>query len=209
MMVNELRDKIISGLSPHLLELGLTSVSGEVFCSYSPDMALIVQITFLDSRHASYFGACEASFNLEFGGIYHSLSSLQKREDFPRVHYCQIRGALLRDYSQPAPRTELPDVEHERRDIWWVDKSGENLDEVIRHAAGMIQKELKSRLDKLRNYRYLCAYLMWRADKQDGLFGFGRRGSPARKHLLRAIAGRMPERSIWRWLISRYAGSRD
>ncbi len=132
--INELRKQISRGLSPRFVDLGLERVSDDVGWSPSPGLIRMVQISFLDSHHASYFGSSTASFSIEFGGLYGPANLFEAKSDFPRVHYCQVRGKLHRDFRQDAPKKDLPPAEHRRSDIWWVRASGEDLNAAIEGA---------------------------------------------------------------------------
>ncbi len=92
--INELREQISRGLAPRFADLGLDRVFDDVVWSHSPGLIRIVQISFLDSHHASYFGSSTASFSIEFGGLYGPANLFEAKSDFPRVHYCQVRGKL-------------------------------------------------------------------------------------------------------------------
>src|SRR5260370_9486602 len=132
--INELRKQIARGLWLCFADLGLDRVSDDVVWSLSPGLIRIVQISFLDSHHASYFGSSTASFSIEFGGLYGPVNLFEAQRDFPRVHYCQVRGKLHRDFRQDAPKKDLPPAEHRRRDIWCVLSSGEELKPAIEGA---------------------------------------------------------------------------
>lgn len=182
--ISQLKRQILADLSPHFRDLGLEVASDGVYWSCSPDAMRIVQISFLNARLAAYFGTTTASFNLEFGGLYLPASSYKNRKDFPKVHYCQIRGHLLRGYQQRAPQEDLPEMEHERHDIWWVDASGDTLNRVTEDAARAVQKDLGIWMDRLVDYGYLYQYVEQRDETVPALYGFGRKGSPARADLL-------------------------
>lgn len=197
-----LKEKIIAGVSGCLEGFGLTKGPEHVFSALSSDVMRIVQVSFLDTRHASYFGTGTASFSLEYGAIYTPISSSQDRNDFPAVHYCQVRGVLMRDYSQRAPKSTLPAVEHKRRDIWWVDPSGKDVERVIGRANAVLQRDLGRWLDRLASYEYLGWYLLWR-NQSKVFYGFGARRSPARRDLMALINHRLPRKTLLAWLTNR------
>ncbi|MEW6558193.1 MAG: hypothetical protein AB1349_12740 [Elusimicrobiota bacterium] len=202
--ITELKSQIVESISTEIIKFGLNPVTNGVFWFRSGNVVRIFQISFLDSHHASYFGTTKASFSLEFGGLYGSITELKKMEDFPKVHYCQIRGMLLKDYIENAPNKNLPSYEHSRNDIWWVDRSGENLNRVLESTSRVIRKELKKWLDRLIDYRYLCWYLILRKEKLSGFFGFGTRGSKARKELLKLFSKEIGTHGFLTWLINYY-----
>jgi len=152
--VGELKRQIIDELSPCFRKLGLKPASDEVYVSTSEDMMRVVQISFLDVRNAAYFATTTASFGIEFGGLYPPFDC-KDRKDFPAAHYCQVRGHLLRGYVQRAPKDDLSALEHKRRDIWWVDKSGNDLNKVTTDAVRVVQDELGVWLERLAHKKDL------------------------------------------------------
>jgi hypothetical protein len=197
--INELRKQISRGLAPRFADLGLDRVSDDVVWSPSPGLIRIVQISFLDSHHASYFGSSTASFSIEFGGLYGPVNLFEAQRDFPRVHYCQVRGKLHRDFRQDAPKKDLPPAEHRRSDIWWVRASGEDLNAAIEGAGRVITSNLGLWLGRLSDHAYVCRYLFWKDENERGLFGFGGRGSPSRIQLLELLTATFPEKRLLRW----------
>jgi hypothetical protein len=199
--ISELRKRIIENLSPCFVDLGLKQAFDNVFWSSSPDMAHIVQISFLDSQQASYFGSTTASFSIEYGGLYGMARPFEIQKDYPYIHYCQVRGVLGRDFQQDVPKKSLTPVEHRRRDIWWVDASGENTDKVVESAVRVVKNDLGLWLSRLSNYHYLCRYLFWKNENHYGLYGFGRKGSPMRIRVLGLLAEKFPNKTMLKWRI--------
>ena len=78
-----------------------------------------------------------------------------------------------------------------RNDIWWVDSSGSNLDEVLNSATRVIRERAKSWLNKFSDLKYAYRYLRWRSGKnsgQGGPFNLGKKGCPGRQYLMRHIS---------------------
>ena len=115
------------------------------------------------------------------------------------MFYCQIRGHLLRDFFQPAPKPDLPKVEHSRRDIWWVDGSEAGAAKAIESAARVIDHDLQTRLRQLSDHRYLLRYLYWCKESDRELYGFGVQGSPARRRIINILAERVPCTKWLKW----------
>lgn len=197
--MDELRKQISRGLWPCFVDLGLERVSDDVVWSPSPGLIRMVQISFLDSHHASYFGSSTASFSIEFGALYGPANLVEAKRDFPRVHYCQVRGKLHQDVRQDSPKKDLPPAEHRRRDIWWVRASGEDLNASIEGAGRIIKATLGLWLGRLSDYAYVCRYIFWKDENEPGLFGFGKRGSPSRLQLLELLTAKFPEKRLLKW----------
>jgi hypothetical protein len=194
--IEEIRRCIEAGLSGHLHRYGLEKTRDYVFWHREPEIILIAEINFLRKSDASYFGSTTASFSILFGGLYGSVE-YEDNKDFPAVHYCHVRGHLCRDFDQAAPNPALSRAEHKRRDIWWVDKTKESAQAAIDSAGRIIESDLGMWLGRLKDRKYLCRYLYWSQESDTKLYGFGRKGSPAREEALCRITGGA-EGSPWR-----------
>ena len=81
-----------------------------------------------------------------------------------------------------------------RDDIWWVDSSGSNLDEVLTSATRVIRKRSKAWLDKFSDLECAYRYLRCRSGKnswQGGPFNLGKKGCPLRKELMKHISTKL------------------
>jgi hypothetical protein len=198
--IEGIKKEIVAGLSPFLEEYGLEKAGTSVFWHREPEITRIVEIQFLRKKEASYFGATTASFSILFGGLYGALD-VADREDFPAVHYCHVRGHLRRDFRQSAPDPSLPKWEHDRTDIWWVDRTTDSARAAIESAGRVMDRELKTWLRRLQNRRYLCRYLYWSKESDGKLYGFGRKGSPARAEALRRICAADQDARWRKWRV--------
>lgn len=199
--INELRNKVVNEISACLKSIGCTSENGHTFYAQSQDTIQVIEISFLDRRHAAYFGSNTASFSLELGVFFSFIPPAENITQshtnqilYPRSFECHIRGNLLRDISQKAPGKALSTPDKRRRDIWWVERSGANIDEVLDSATRVIRKRAKRWLERFSDIRYAYRYLQRGAGKnawQGGPHNLGAKGCPLRQKLMRHLAARL------------------
>lgn len=201
--INDLRNKVVNEILVCLRGVGFTSENGHSFYAQSKDAIQVIEICFLDRRHAAYFGSNTASFSLELGVFFSFITPSENNGQshtnqilLPKIFECHIRGTLLRDISQKKLRKELsctgPD--ERRRDIWWVERSGANIDEVLGSATRVIRKRAKQWLERFADIHYAYKYLKRGEGKnswQGGPFNLGRKGCPFRQKLMRHLATRL------------------
>lgn len=199
--INELRGKIIHEISGCLRSLGFTNANRHTFYAQSQDTIQVIEISFLDRRHAAYFGSNTASFSLELGIFFSFITPSENNGQshtnqilLPKIFECHIRGNLLRDISQKAPSKDLSTPDKIRRDIWWIDRSGSNIDEVLDSATRVIRKRAKPWLQRFSDIHYTYRYLQCGAGKnawQGGPHNLGAKGCPFRQKLMRHLATRL------------------
>ena len=158
----------------------------------------MVKLCFLDRRHAAYFGSNTASFGLELGIFYTFIprdekiaASDTKETVMPKIFECHIRGCLLRDFRQPPPQKILSSPSGKRRDIWWVDSSYSNIEDVLKSATRVLRRHAESWLNKFSDLKYAYRYLRYRSEKnswEGGPFNIGKKGCPLRKELMSHIS---------------------
>src|SRR5262245_54008283 len=150
-----LKKRVLVEIGRQFELLGLVRATDVVYWLNSVDTVRIAAVSFLGTRQAAYFKASTASFGIEFGALYDLASPMVSMPEYPAIEFCQLRGLLLRSYKERAPDTSLPAAEHKRRDIWWIDASGEGADRAISDAARAVREELGDWLNKLVDYPYL------------------------------------------------------
>jgi len=197
--VNELRNKIFSEISTCLMSIGFTNEKGYAFYAQSQDVIQVIQISFLDRRHANYFGTNTASFSLEMGIFFSFINtsgdmsqSYVKQMILPKIYECHIRRNLSRDISQKAPKKDLSKPDRKRRDIWWVERSGANINE--ESANRVILKRAKRWLSRFSDIKYAYRYLKrgaWKDPWQGGPHNIGVKGCPLRQKLMLHLATKL------------------
>lgn len=196
--IGNIRNKIIHDITDCMSDLGFTSDKDHTFYSFWKDTIHVVKICFLDRRHAAFFGSNTASFSLELGVFYtfvprseNITASDNKEIVLPKMYECHIRGCMLRDFRQKPPQKILSSPDRKRGDIWWVDSSCSNLEDVLKSATRVIRKHNKSWLNKFSDLKYAYRYLRGRSGKNSwkgGPFNIGKKGCPLRKELVRYIS---------------------
>jgi hypothetical protein len=184
-----LREQIGKTLSTCLHKQGFTSEYQPTFYRYYADVVHVVHIAFLSRRHAAYFTSNTASFSLCVG-VYFNVDHLE--HPTPQEYECQIRGILLRNFPQSSPMHHVswrhPDKR--RRDMWWVDRDGGNLERVLHHAGEVIAASAGSWCEKYSDLAMLLRFLRKAHEKdawKGGPFGFGSKNSPARHSIIQQL----------------------
>ena len=203
MSVSAMQRHIEGEIGAAFQTLGLVPVRPGLCWSCREERTLMAEVVFLSRSQADYFGTSTASFGIEFGGFYGSLDALRETKGFPAACFCQVRGSLWRDYAQAAPLADLPAPEHKRRDLWWVNGGGESLPRAVDSAVRVVKGELPRWLSRLEDYKSLAWRLLLRGESPQGLWGFGAKGSPARRTLQRVILPFLPPQSLIAWLTRR------
>lgn len=192
--ISEIQSQIKSSLSHCCSSLGFDVDKSPTFYNSQIDVLRILHIGFLDVKNAAYFNSNTASFILNLGIFFNSGES---SKPYPKEYEAHVRGTLLRDFYQKNPM-ELKgfsffNPERRRRDIWWVEKDGSNLDDLLAHASHVIKRNAFKWLDQYSNIEYVIKYLESKREKsswQGGPFGFGAIGSPCRQNLIRMLENR-------------------
>ena len=186
--ISENQKQIKSTLSACCLALGFDISKSPSFYNCRKDIVRIVHIDFLNKNNAAYFNSNTASFTLNLG-IFFDLSDHQNL--YPKEYEAQIRGKAERDFHQKHPMNlkgfPLFHPERRRRDIWWVEKDGANLDFILVNASRIITQKAIGWLDKYSDINYIIDFLKNKKEIDSGPFGFGVIGSPCRQNLINRL----------------------
>lgn len=104
----------------------------------------------------------------------------------PHDYECHLRRKLPKSIRQ---------VNYPRKDIWFVEPSGENLLDVVADARSVILRDGISWLCRFENDDELLRTLI-EDDESEALFGIGARWSPNRKLLIGRLASAMGQGEI-------------
>ncbi|TWI71100.1 uncharacterized protein DUF4304 [Desulfobotulus alkaliphilus] len=148
----------------------------------------IFHIDFLNSQNAAYFNSNTASFSLNIGVFFNLQNIIIK----PKEYESNIRGQILRDFRQKHPMKlkgfSWCHPERWRRDIWWVDKDGQNLEHILANACRLTKEKALKWFEKYSDPDHVIWLLKHgKENGKGGPFGFGSIGSPSRTDLIKKL----------------------
>jgi len=187
--IRDLRTAISDGIADTLSPRGFTRTATASFWREAEDVLQAVTITFLDRSHAARFNTNTASFGLELGIFYTFIPRIEGEPatlpDPPAHFECHIRRTLRRRLPQIAPATGYSLAHRLRRDIWWINPTGANLQRVIRGAQRKVRRHAAPWLERFSDLAYAKRYLETRRATPAGApFNLGRVGCPYRRELI-------------------------
>ena len=148
----------------------------------------VFHIDFLNSKNAAYFNSNTASFTLNIGVFFNFQDTISK----PKEYESHIRGQILRDFRQKNPMN-LKEFgwfhpERWRRDIWWVDKDGQNLKHILVSSCRLTENKALKWLDKYSDLDHAIWLLKSKKENlKGGPFSFGSIGSSCRLELIKKL----------------------
>jgi hypothetical protein len=187
-----LRTRILEAVGASARTLGLHPCRDGGYCTESRGITRLLTVSFLDRRHAAYFGTCTASFSLEVGVWFSDPRTTESASEpsTPRHLECQIRHLLVRDLLQSPPSLDLPAPDGSRRDIWWLSRIGDNLGDVAASASKAVAQQAPPFFARFSNpgraYRY---FKLWPVTRwlRSAPFNVGVPNSPSHSALLRLL----------------------
>ena len=192
--INDIKNQIIVVFSNTLKSMGFDIAHPPTFYCSSSDVIQIIHLGFLTKDQARYFNSNTASFAIDLGLFYPFIAS-NPLGSLPKEYECHVRGKVRRNFFQKHPMSmkgySFFHPERWRRDIWWVEENGTNLNKVIYHANKLLETKAKKWLNKYSDLQTIYNFLQSRNEKSNGPFGFGIKGSPARKSHIEAIEKRL------------------
>jgi hypothetical protein len=195
--ISDLRNAILATAEEEFKKIGLARarLGGATFARQDGDCLKMAQVSFLDKSHAGRFKANTSCFSMEFGVFYRFIPRLNGTkasiENLPAIHECHLRGLLLKNMNQDAPLSGYSG-NSTRRDIWWVEASGNNLGTVRASLRGVVRKKAHRWLRRYSSLRFACWYLKWfPAVRPSAPINVGRRGCPYRTQLIASIVHRL------------------
>ena len=157
---SELQNKILLSISNCCFSIGFTIEASPTFYNTQNDIIRILHVDFLNKKNSSYFNSNTASFSLNLGVFFNFEEDIS---NIPKEYDAQIRGHLIKDFRQKSPMNlkgfSLFHPERRRRDIWWVEPNGINIDYLINNATRIIEKKAIKWLDKYSDIDFVIEFL--------------------------------------------------
>lgn len=189
--ISDLQKRIKDSLSDCCRSIGFNIEASPTFYNAKNDIIRILHIDFLNRRHAEYFNSNTASFTINLGVFFNFEGKISF---YPKEYEAHIRGHIIKDFRQTNPMDlkgfSLFHPEKRRRDIWWVESDGSNLDYLLTNAGRLLKAKAVRWLDKYSDIDYVIYFLetkhgteVW----QEGPWGLGSIGSPGRQNLIEKL----------------------
>jgi hypothetical protein len=195
--ISDLRNAILAAAAEEFKEIGLARArpGGATFARQEDDCLKMGHVSFLDKSHAGRFNANTACFSIELGVFYRFIPRLNGTtasiENLPAYFECHVRGHLLKNIKQNAPISGYSG-NNTRRDIWWVEASGNDVATVSASLRSVIKRKAHWWLRRYSSLRFACLYLKWfPAVRPSAPINLGRRGCPYRTQLIESINQRL------------------
>ena len=168
--------EIKSVIRPILRDAGFIQFTLRTAWRYGDNKIDVLNFQSFNSYLANSLGCTTYSFCVRLGC---SFAAIPKRERIkqkegylrPEEYECDFRTPLLKTIRQP---------DLKRRDVWYVDPSGQNLSEVIEGAKNAILERGLPWFNRFRNSKEVLRTLLHDPETNDGTYGFGANPSPHR-----------------------------
>ncbi|HKW65222.1 MAG TPA: DUF4304 domain-containing protein [Candidatus Acidoferrum sp.] len=171
-------------IRPVLQNAGFTQFSSRSAWRYANKKIDVVNFQSFNSYLANSVGCTTYSFALRLGCSFDAIPRRErtKQKDGylrPEEYECHFRSTLLRTIRQPNLK---------RRNIWYVEPSGENLGAVIEDAKKAIQERGMPWFHRFSDIQEALRTLLKDSESNDGTWGFGAKHSPCRNFMTGFIA---------------------
>jgi hypothetical protein len=176
--------EIESVIHPLLRNAGFTEFNARTAWRYSAQKIDVVNFQSLSSSLAQSMGCTTYSFCVRLGCSFDAIprSERIKRKGAiltPEEYECHFRRALQKTIPQPVLK---------RRDVWYVDPSGQNLEAVIKDAAKTILGDGLPWFNRFTDPSEILRTLQKDSESHAGTFGFGTKTSPMRHFMTGFVA---------------------
>ncbi|MDY0360760.1 MAG: DUF4304 domain-containing protein [Desulforegulaceae bacterium] len=188
MTISQLQKEISNSLSECCLSIGFDIDNATTFYNTKKNIIRLFHIDFLNSKNAAYFNTSTASFSLNIGIFFNFLENVTN----PKEYEAHFRGQILRNFYQKHPmdlkKFSWLHPERWRRDIWWVDKDGKNLKNILLSSRRLTKDKVLNWLDKYSDIDKAIWFLKNKKENfKGGPFGFGNIKSPCRLKLIKNL----------------------
>ena len=168
--------RIKSVIRPMLQDVGFTQFTSRTAWRYSPEKIDVVNFQSFNSYLANAVGCTTYSFSVNLGCSFAAIPRLEsiKRKDGyfrPEEYECHFRRTLQKSIKQPQLK---------RKDIWYVDPAGENLELVTADAKNAIQDVGLDWFNRFSDLMEVLCTLLKDSETKESVFGFGANPSPMR-----------------------------
>lgn len=168
--------EIKSIIRPMLQEAGFSQFSTRTAWRYGDKKIDVLNFQSFNSYLANSVGCTTYSFCLRLGCSFEAIprgERIKQREGYlrPEEYECHFRSTLLKTIRQSNLK---------RRDIWYVDPSGENVGEVIDDARKAIQEHGMPWFRRFSHLQEVLRTLLEDSESNEGTWGFGTKQSPDR-----------------------------
>jgi len=185
--IADLRRTVLERVASVVEPRGFEPAAAGQWCRRTEPVWRSVAVNFLDARHAATFHTTTASFGVEVGVRFDDPAPEAVLTGAPEPWRCDLRIALRRDFRQEPPSPQLPEPDRRRRDLWWIDRSGAQVDAAAESAARVVLGRGMPLLRRFADPRRAVRTLRWSPGRgwfSGEPFNLGRRGSPYRRELI-------------------------
>ena len=172
----EVNKRIKAVIWPLMRDSGFSQFTSRTAWRYGPQRIDVVNFQSFNSYLANSVGCTTYSFCVRLGSSFEAIPKWErvKRKDGllrPEEYECHFRIALQKSVTQPKLK---------RRDVWYVDPAGENLEMVIADAKAVIAETGREWFRRFDDMQEVLRTLLEDRESGDGTFGFGAKPSPMR-----------------------------
>jgi hypothetical protein len=186
---------IRTSIWPVLKEAGFSTFTSRSAWRYRDEKVDVINFQSFNAYLAESLGCTTYSFTLNLGCYFHAVPEqfqpgmVKQRNGqlCPEEYMCHLRRTLRKGLRQPELR---------RRDIWYVDPEGENLERIMADVERAIVKQALPWFENYEDLRRVLRVLRRGEERQHGTFGFGANPSPMRSFLSGFIALRLGETRV-------------
>ena len=142
----EINKVIRKYMSPALREQGFQKVNTRHNWKFNEHCVWVIDVTAVGSYFSDVTGWPSMSVDVECGIYYPILNDEdfdvkigKNGESLPRAHHCYLRLSLERTLDQSTYTQTLQNqAERNRKDLWWIEPDGSNVDEVVMNIRDVI-----------------------------------------------------------------------
>jgi hypothetical protein len=135
---NIVNKEINKTLSPFFKLNGFSVKSGRTYWAFNDKTISVLNIKAVGNYFSEVTGWPPMSLCIMLGIFYlgkpnkYNVKISKTNKLLPKEHQCHLRSQLLKIYDQTLYTNQLKsESESDRKDIWWIDKSGDNLIEAL------------------------------------------------------------------------------
>jgi hypothetical protein len=176
--------EIKSVIRPLLQDAGLTQFTMRTGWRYAGEKIDVVNFQSFNSYLANSVGCTTYSFCVRLGCSFDAIprnERVKRKDEFllPEEYECHFRRRLQKTIRQPNLK---------RKDIWYVDPSGENLKVVIEDARKAILENGLPWFNRFTDLTEVLRTLQQDSESNEGTSGFGTKTSPSRHFMTGYVA---------------------